>query len=489
MRYKGSLIIAVCMLLATNLWAQSKKQLHKCCGSNLGGIVWRDTSQFISLKDLAKYCAPILWFSPDEPSLRGKSWEAINIPEPMPFEESSGKPVVYYRVREVLEVQDAADSHIENPGDHENSLIDLDKIFAIRLDYFFYYSSEEGLGSHPHDIESAEFKLEVNKYPECEECPYVIRVDRVIGRAHGLLWYNNILQIDKYVQFPISLLIEEGKHATCTDKNGDGYFTPSYDVNRHINDAWGVRDVIRSGFLFSGAFETYMAKVRNHGDYVVPPLPEDSPFYEDFVQDDRQLKNTAEYELRPFPTYRHTDDERLRHLIEDKGSDKWPREEKSNIADRLDWLEREKFVKSIGISYRWDGQHGLAVTFPLLFVKHIEVPLAGGWLVNRMYGKDKNLRDFGHNILYTSSASRWFDGYFAVGYELDRFDEIDGSTSLDPNFVAETGVKFRVQAEHTPLSIFSKLTDFWGLRLGIRYLGFTEIRELGFVVEFGAGIW
>ncbi len=48
----------------------------------------------------------------------------------------------------------------------------------------------------------------------------------------------------------------------ATDKNGDGVFTPGYDVNVRINDAWGVRDIIRTGMLFSGGFEGWMAKVR-----------------------------------------------------------------------------------------------------------------------------------------------------------------------------------------------------------------------------------
>ena len=36
------------------------------------------------------------------------------------------------------------------------------------------------------------------------------------------------------------------RHGLATDKNGDGVFTPGYDVN----DAWCVRDIIRTGMLY-----------------------------------------------------------------------------------------------------------------------------------------------------------------------------------------------------------------------------------------------
>ena len=58
------------------------------------------------------------------------------------------------------------------------------------------------------------------------------------------------------------LLVEEGKHGLATDKNGDGVFTKGYDANVRINDAWGTRDIIRTGRLFTGGYQGWMAKVR-----------------------------------------------------------------------------------------------------------------------------------------------------------------------------------------------------------------------------------
>ena len=132
----------------------------------------------------------------------------------------------------------------------------------------------------------------------CEACPtphYALRIDRTIAKAHGFLWYDNNLVTDKYTLFPMTILFEEGKHASCTDKNRDGVYAP----------------------------------------------------------------DNAIYELRPFP----------------RSADA--------AAD----------------------------------------PVGGGWFVNRIYLKDVKLRDLSWNLLYTTSASPWFDGYFAVGWEWDKDDE------------------------------------------------------------------
>ena len=82
----------------------------------------------------------------------------------------------------------------------------------------------------------------------------MIGVTRVSAKAHGLVWFWNVLDSDDYAQFPMHLLVEEGKHALATDKNGDGVFTQGYDVNVRINDAWGTRDIIRTASS-SGARE------------------------------------------------------------------------------------------------------------------------------------------------------------------------------------------------------------------------------------------
>ncbi len=81
------------------------------------------------------------------------------------------------------------------------------------------------------------------------------------------------------------------------------------------------------------------------------------------------------------------------------------------------WFAGESFVKSLSIAARFDDEIGVSFVFPLLIVKNVNDPLAGGWLMNRIYVKDKNFRDSSWNILYSPSASRWVDWYFAAGYE------------------------------------------------------------------------
>ena len=69
-------------------------------------------------------------------------------------------------------------------------------------------------------------------------------VTRVTGEAHGNPWYYNVLEVDSGTELPIHILVEEGKHATATDKNADGYYTPGYDVTVLRMTTWGVRDTI-----------------------------------------------------------------------------------------------------------------------------------------------------------------------------------------------------------------------------------------------------
>jgi hypothetical protein len=312
-----------------------------------------------------------------------------------------------------------------------------------------------------------------------------------VAKSHGLLWYDNTLIIDAWASFPLTLLVEEGKHASCTDRNGDGYYSPGYDVNTRINDAWGCRDVIRTGALFTASYQAWMTKVRRPDTIVVPPLPKDSPLYEDFAGDDRDLVNKPAYVLRPFPASKHAqDDPKLFSLIDDKGPPDWPSEQRDTEIEKVaKSLFSERFTKSVGVAYRYDGKHGVSFVFPLLIIKTVQEPLTGGWLVNRVHIRSNpGLNDYGWNMLYTPSASRWFDPYFSLGVLVSN-EEILDETHTSTHFAFETGAKFRGNLAHTPLKFITFLTDFWGLRVGLQYLGFAEVDELNFVVEVGAGVW
>lgn len=462
-----------------------------CCEIESSQVIWAGSRSQMTLDELAVYCGPILWFSPDEPLLKHVK-EPADIDNPMafPFEEPADGPVVYYRVRTIIRKGSEVVFH-RDPQDLGQSTVELDKITAMELDYFFYYPYEEGLGGHVHDVESVEMKLAVFRQPDCTECRYGIAIARVNAKAHGILWYDNTLDVDEYTRFPMVILVEEGKHASCTDKNGDGYFTPGYDVNQRVNDAWGVRDVMRTGTLFSGGFQSWFAKVRVPGDRVFPPLPADSRAREEYTEDGEYASGYAKYSVRPFPTLEaaeaHDDPTILRFV--DKGHHDWPElEDDTAVKDLVKWVDEEGFAKSLSIAYRYDGgSSGISFVFPLFVLRNFNDPISGGWLVNRIYFKDKKLRDFGWNVLYTTSASRWIDGYLSAGLEVDKEDLPDGGIAKNTDFTTETGFKFRGNVSHSPLKFLGALTDFWGLRFGIRYKGFKEFNEIGYVFEIGAG--
>ncbi|MGD8867053.1 MAG: hypothetical protein PVI01_05475 [Gemmatimonadales bacterium] len=457
----------------------------------------------MSIQRLASYAAPVYWFSPDEPLLNLAEGDSIRIPEALPFETAPDRPVVYYQIDDMLVneamVESVYDRDETDPG---NSMVDLEAVGAFTLNFLAYFTSEVGLGAHQHDLEAAEFKLVIarsdgpwireNTDARCEEKTYVLLVTRVSAKAHGIIWFWNVIDTDDETRFPMHLLVEEGKHGLATDKNGDGYFTPGYDVSRHINDAWGVRDNIRSGQLVTGGYQAWMTKVRRPEHRVYPPLPEDSPgrawlarrgYYDPDV-------SYIEYELRPLPPAELAGDDRgLYHFMESKYVEHWPKLRTGRSAeDVLDWTAEGSVVKSLAISVMNDGDWGFSAVFPFFIVKNLETRISGGFLVWRLYLKDVKLRDFGAMLMYAPSASRWFDTYFALGYEWYAEGPRDAPEKFD-DFVLETGVKFRVQLGTSPLKFLTVLTDFWGVRAGIKNYGFTDIDRLTYVLEFGAGAW
>ncbi len=489
-------LVLLTILLAGPVLATEKD----CCQIDQGyQIIWSGTDPIMTFKELASYCAPILWFSPDEPNLERAEGKDIRLPVAFPFEEQPDSPLVYYMVRTLMTRPDLVDPAIYR--DHSNridSQIDLRVLVGIDLDYFFYFPTEEGMGAHKHDVESVFFKIYVHHCKDCTEDRYALYIERTIAKAHGLQWYDNTLVTDEYTEFPMTILVEEGKHASCTDKNHDGIYTPTFDVNRRINDAWGVRDIMRSGGLYSGGFQAWMAKVRQLRHRVFPPLPADSPLRENFSVDGVYAPDNAIYEVRPFPRPEDVDQEKeptLIHFIDDKGDEDWPEVLKSTgLRSVTRWMDEERFINSLSISYRYDGLNhgsrdhtgGLSIMFPLLVVKNVSDPVAGGWFVNRIYFKDKHLRDFAWNIVYTPSASRWVDGYFALGVEWDEDDIGD----IHTDWMTETGVKFRLNMSHTPLKFLSVLgTDFWGVRVGVKNKGLFNWESIGYAIEVGAGVW
>jgi len=459
------------------------------------GVIAAGENPQITFQQYATLCAPILWFSPDEPVLENTKGKDIMMPMAFPFQGKAESPVVYYRIRTLLVRADQDDDLIiAEDANRIDTKVDFRQVAGVDLDFFFYYPTEEGFGAHTHDVEAVYMKTFIQRCETCEEIHYALRVDRTIAKAHGVLWYDNTLVTDKYTEFPMTILVEEGKHASCTDKNQDGIYTPTYDVNTRVNDAWGVRDIMRSGGLYSGGWQAWMAKRRLPEYRVFPPLLEGHVLRDQFTVDGVYAPDNAIYELRPFPRSADAaDDPHLVPFIADKGDEDWPQiVPDTDMTSFTRWLDEDRFINSVSISARFDGLNhgsrdktfGISVVFPLLIVKNVPDPVGGGWFVNRVYLKDKGLRDISWNLLYTTSASRWLDGYFAMGWEWDKDD--DGHTHTDQ--MTETGIKLRFNLGHTPLRFLKSLgTDFWGVRFGIKNKGFFNWESIGYAIEVGAG--
>ena len=490
-------VVALAVLCSPPALAQSTG----CDLTGMPALAWYGTERYLPVEKFAALAAPIFWFSPDEPLLERREGAEIRIPEPFPGESIPDRPVVYYQIETVLARGRVTDSVIRRDSSGTARLIDLAQAQTITISYYAYFRSEEGLGAHPHDVEPVEFRYGVLRGDDervrrheraslCSTDTFLLMLSRSSAKAHGLVFYWNVLASDRYVRMPMTLLVEEGKHALATDKNGDGVFTPGYDVNLRINDAWGVRDIIRTGALYSGGFESWMAKTRRPEHRVFPPLPDDSP---QIVEMARMMRDRpyATYELRALPSVASAaHDPALQQLLIGKSVERWP--DVGSLADARQvskWIDDGAALKSLSISFSYDGTTGIAWSFPFFVVRHLENPMNGGYILQRMYLRGSGLDDFGWTILATRSASRWVDGYFAAGAEKQFVPDTTGARHAEWDFVLETGAKFRVNLEHSPQPVrqLARITPFWGLRFGVRNRGAFRINQLRYVLEFGAG--
>lgn len=490
-----SRVALVALVLLTVCPPAALGQGYRDCGlDTIPGIVWHGRDVRMPLSRLAAYMSPVFWFSPDETSLSGKEGREIRIPEAFPADRPAAGPVVYFQFNRVLTRPGDTSTPI-NRTDPSGSILDLDRVAALEVSFYAYFRNELGLGAHPHDIEPAAFRAVVVRGADleklgihgCDPGERAIYVTRTTGEAHGLVWFWNILETDQFTKFPMNLLVEEGKHALATDKNSDRVFTPGYDVNRRINDAWGVRDVISTGTLFTGGYQQWMSRTRRPEFRVLPPLPEDSPLRAALANQVRKSE-LATYELRPLPGMAIAEgDHALEHLLKDKVRPNPPEVLPANsIKAWGEFVSEGSVQKSLSIAYRYDGDTGFSFVFPFFVVKHLVDPLTGGFIVQRMYLKD-HFRDFGWMALYTPSASRWLDTYFAAGAERDKSTDASGVEQSETDFVLETGIKFRVNVLHSPAKILGALTPYWGVRAGIKNTGAFDIDGLNYVLEFGAG--
>ncbi len=444
-----------------------------------GGILWRGRIP-LTLAEIAQVSAPILWFTPEEPLLYTGS---LGLPDPHPCDpEPSESGTVYYQAH-VIRLKSEYRPVVE-PLESDRQF--FDKVNSLLLRYFFYYREDVGMDGHEHDLEVAEFHLLTERTPD--GC-YQLRLTRVVGFAHGVDWYNNILDVKSDTRLPVRLLVEEAKHATCPDRNGDGVYTPGYDVNVNVNDAWGVRDVLGSGSLLGSSFQAAMAKPRSPRYRDAPPdfagrCPS-LPVSVDELPIERRytLRSGAAIEACDAP---HA--ERLSQMMQRNGmgKDQSPKQYEANSFEDLTDPFRKHTSIIPGISYRYDG-----LTYSGWSVLLRGANLGIVWVVPKFNVQSKSISG---EVLFTPSASRWADWYLTLGPEFLREvtreengeDVVVRDSEWEP--ALELGAKFRFRTVGKLRYLFLGY-GFGGIRMGLRTNGLDTIEDSRFVFEFGAGVW
>lgn len=445
-------------------------------------IVWQGPAPAPDLPRLAELLAPALWFSADEPLILKRPENPI--PHTHPCDTPNGKPIVYYQATAIVL---RGNAHVEGSGETDPDFFEKVDHFVLR--FFFYYDEDFGVGPHPHDLEVVNMLVDLERTPD--GC-FRILARRIEGLAHGVSWYSNILRLSRVrdTVFPIRVLVEEGKHASILDRNADGVYTPGYDVNARVTDAWGLRDVLGSSVLLGARFDASMAKPREDPFLVEPPNNEPVCGRQRRVPltlTGKLASNLGRYELRPaskVPVCHPPgpEPERLLRMMRSHrfGSEFPAEQHESELARVLS--DPENFFKVISaVNIRFDSNElPVAIQGPGLEIPEV-------WLVPRVLFTG---RGWAVDMLATSSASRWFDWYLAMGYE-DGIIRRTASAEVPegtPNkgFATELGVKFRMAVSGKARWVLLGY-NFGGVRLGIRTNGFANVRQPRIIVELGAG--
>ncbi|MGC4000793.1 MAG: hypothetical protein QM767_26415 [Anaeromyxobacter sp.] len=462
-------LLALSLAAAPVRGAAADPALAACsCGDAAPNVLWRGAKPSLSAPELAELAAPVLWFTPDEPLLRAGG----NVPpDPHPCDAPSSAPVVYWAVDRL---QLHGTERVQEPAEQDPRL--GERASRVVLRYFFYYREDIGGGSHPHDIEFADVHLAVEQEGDC----WQVRVERVVGFAHGVDWYSNELVVGDDTRYPLTLLVEEGKHATAPDRNADGQFTPGYDVNLRIHDAWGVRDVFGSGALISPGYTSTMTKQRPPRFRVAPEHGGPAcagPRPPSVAPGDEVL---ARYTLRPSrpvaacPNAPAPAELEASMRLNGFGLGHAPRQIQVAALDALTQPPSGTGSLVPSVALRWDRAMGVALLFRGLDLREVFIVPRVTWTYQQYASLE---------ALVTTSAAQFASPYTAAGISWDL-----GGAQRAREFALESGMKFRVTVSG-PWRILTLGYQFAGLRMGVRGSGFDHIHDLRFVVEVGAGVW
>lgn len=434
----------------------------------------------ISVYELAAAWAPVLWFSDYEPLLDRRP-----LPTRMPIDPAPtppGKGVVYYRATVVtpesglgfpegplaawdLATSDAASTEFEpfpacklppTEKDQTPDCLHLGAIDLIRLQYLFYLEEDVGGGGHTHDLEIAELWFRI---VDQGGGLHRVGLDQILGYAHGHKGYANKLDLragepSDPLTVPIVLLIERGKHAPTPDPTADGRFTPGFDVNDMVADAWGVRDVFTSSWVGVPAYASWMTLGREQS-YVAHygALPIGNP--NAWGYELRDFKRAATASVIPIP------DDLLVYLVYhdylQEPQNGPPRifglRDRFGLGGRID-LGLGPYVSWMGPELPYIGGHPV-----LTAVGGLTFEGSGGWL--------------GVSGLYSPMIATFYNVYGGVTWM--HCPSCTSGAGVGP----EAGIKIRIPIPHPPAP------DFFGVRIGLRYASFYRLGSPRLLLELG----
>lgn len=456
----------------------------------------------VSLRTLVERAAPLLWFSPDEHLLAGGT-PGRDTPAALPFDrEGPGEQAVVYVGQSRLYTKTRGRPFAPMPAGRRASAfltsteeIDVSVLEALTLEYYFYYPRDLGFGGHPHDLEQLTVKLVVvEEDPGTSGCRYAVYFRRAEGWAHGSVWYHNVLEVDSDgsasdYSFPLTLLVEEGKHAVAPDRNGDGHYTPGYDVNRRTNDAWGVRDTLRNEDLAAPRYSSAQTKPRVDTERIGPALTATTPecLYSAYRRNGVDGRPKAEYRLRVVPLHTTCDVEANRRFdlcatMRRRRAGEQPEVAVDTEGTFVGWalgLQKpsDRRIDRGTFGYRLDGSvHEIVLVYPFFT---FEMPRVGGWVAPRLNLAPWSRTRLGSvDVSYTPSVSRWLDWYGALGVNLPP-GRGDRAVADPARMEMEVGLRVR----------FKAWGGFNGFRLGTRWAGFEHIHAHRMVLEATLGPW
>jgi hypothetical protein len=440
-------------------------------------------------------------------------------------------PHVYWRITRLL-VRDGQQAAVRREIE-TNRRLHVPGIESLTLAYFFYYEQDEGVNPHYNDVEGVQMQIDFEaENPAASPIRRRAVVARVTGLGHGSELMSNILQVKKSIRhssgapdvtLPITILVEEGKHASAPDRNGDGTYTPGYDVNVKVNDAWGVRDVFGSGVVASRYRES-MTKPRTPDGRVgpsktwfEPPSPVPAPA-ECYATPAGLGLPGQSYDLLPAPEC-----PRERHLPfcvavatlakKDRGSfyraaclggpvtqiqagQAGTGKPKDcgylNMAQSSEQFSRDRQINAFPMRYQYGEwwplqpfrylglaarQEGGAYGPQLTWFSPFGFPKFGGWLAARgAFVKDEGEWHWRVDVSHTPSLSRIADWYAAVGYDWGVTSGEEGPPEQrlrHDGWAAEAGVQVRFRA-------LWLRTGARGSLIHGRLSNFRLVAELGF---------